>query len=329
MDAQENCTLTEHNMGLGTTVESSTLVSQSNSESELTETSSDSGCDGDDEESSVEISGSLKVSRTTYATGMNTNGWWDNCQSSADEMFEDEVQFRQIFAGSFPLLSPEGQKAVSLNVKTQIGQDSEFKHPQLCGIQGRRDSRKIRKKPSISYTITTPRDLSQRISDFIQREADMELHLPMLSRPLCRTASNLAQAHSLECMIHQKRRLPVAAPLLKKNSSTRLASKAEIEAVLRDHQRELTSPILWTKRTKKHPRVLPVRVPVSALCCQTESMTVVGGDAPPINEHNIGNQILRSMGWKPGYGLGVDENGIRHPVIANRRPKLAGLGYTQ
>ena len=30
-----------------------------------------------------------------------------------------------------------------------------------------------------------------------------------------------------------------------------------------------------------------------------------------------------------GCGLGVDENGICNPVIANRRPKLAGLGYTQ
>lgn len=294
-------------------------IVKSNSDSELIEsTTSDSGCEGDDEESSVEISGCLKLNNNTKTL----NYWW-NDQSSADDD-DDDAHFQKILNGSFPFLSPKGQKDLAWKMNT--ADDGElFKNPQLCGIQGHRG--KFRKKPE-SCTIATPQDLWQRIDEFIRHETEVELHLPMLSRALCRTASKLAQIYCLECTIQQRRRLPVAAPLLTKTSLTCLASRTEVEAILKSYQRELqTSPVLWTKRAQKHPRVLPVHVPVSALCYKTESMTVVGGDAPPIEDCNVGNQILRNMGWKPGNGLGADENGIRNPILASRRPKFAGLGY--
>ena len=302
------------------TVKENKSCIQPNSDSELVETTTDSGCDGDDEESSVEVSGSLKFNNCLT---QKVNSSWDG-QSSADD--DDDARFQQIINGSFPLVNLKGQKTLTWSISPT--NDSElFKDPKLCGIQGHRGNTKFRKKPE-SCTITTPQDLWQRIDEFIQHETEVELHLPMLSRALCRTASKLAQIYCLEYIIQQKRRLPVAAPLLRKTSLTCLASKTEVESVLKCHQRELqASPILWTKRAQRHPHILPVRVPVSALCYKTESMTVVGGDAPPIQECNVGNQILRNMGWKPGNGLGAKENGICDPIRTNRRPKYLGLGY--
>lgn len=37
---------------------------------------------------------------------------------------------------------------------------------------------------------------------------------------------------------------------------------------------------------------------------------VVGSHAEPISEDNIGSRMLRGMGWSPGQGLGVENNGL-------------------
>jgi G patch domain-containing protein 2 len=290
-----------------------------------TSTTSDSGCEGDDEESSVEIS---KMNSSNHPVGKIVRGWWDQEQSSADEIcWDDEINFQRIINGSFPLLSQEGKKAVNWKMSSS-GIEGEFKHPQLYGIKGCRGNK--RKQPQ-SATISTPNDLWHRIHEFVEHDPNVELRLPMLSRPLCRTASNLAQVYHLDCIIHQKRRLPVAAPLLRKTTSTQLANKTEVDTILKNYQRELqTSPILWLRKNQRaQPRLLQVRVPVSALCSKVESVRTVGDDAPPIGECNIGNQMLRNMGWTPGNGLGCDGSGMLDPITVNKLPKNVGLGYLQ
>lgn len=57
------------------------------------------------------------------------------------------------------------------------------------------------------------------------------------------------------------------------------------------------------------------------------SHSSVGAEANPIPSSNIGNQMLRGMGWTPGTGLGTDRNGIKDPVCAFMRPKGLGLGH--
>ncbi|XP_024147360.1 G patch domain-containing protein 2 isoform X1 [Oryzias melastigma] len=54
---------------------------------------------------------------------------------------------------------------------------------------------------------------------------------------------------------------------------------------------------------------------------------VVGENAPPIPDTNMGSRMLQSMGWNPGMGLGPEGGGITEPVRATQRPKRAGLGF--
>ncbi|XP_036003432.1 G patch domain-containing protein 2 isoform X3 [Fundulus heteroclitus] len=54
---------------------------------------------------------------------------------------------------------------------------------------------------------------------------------------------------------------------------------------------------------------------------------VVGENAPPIPDTNMGSRMLQSMGWSPGMGLGPEGRGITEPVRATQRPKGAGLGF--
>lgn len=54
---------------------------------------------------------------------------------------------------------------------------------------------------------------------------------------------------------------------------------------------------------------------------------IVGENAQPILENNIGNRMLQNMGWTPGSGLGRDGKGIAEPIQAMQRPKGLGLGF--
>ncbi|KAM6914936.1 LOW QUALITY PROTEIN: G patch domain-containing protein 2-like [Xenentodon cancila] len=54
---------------------------------------------------------------------------------------------------------------------------------------------------------------------------------------------------------------------------------------------------------------------------------IIGENAPPIPDTNMGNRMLQSMGWNPGMGLGPEGRGITEPIRATQRPKGAGLGF--
>lgn len=55
--------------------------------------------------------------------------------------------------------------------------------------------------------------------------------------------------------------------------------------------------------------------------------SVVGGEATPIEDDNIGNLMLRKLGWSPGQGLGSEKSGRTDPVEAIYRGNRTGLGH--
>ncbi|KAL6629112.1 hypothetical protein ACP70R_028877 [Stipagrostis hirtigluma subsp. patula] len=60
----------------------------------------------------------------------------------------------------------------------------------------------------------------------------------------------------------------------------------------------------------------------------TENYEVITADRA-IDESNVGNRILRNMGWQEGLGLGKDGSGIKEPVQAKPGDVRAGLGSQQ
>ncbi|XP_015583178.1 SUPPRESSOR OF ABI3-5 isoform X2 [Ricinus communis] len=60
----------------------------------------------------------------------------------------------------------------------------------------------------------------------------------------------------------------------------------------------------------------------------TQSYEVITADKA-IDESNVGNRMLRSMGWHEGLGLGKDGSGMIEPVQAQATEKRAGLGSQQ
>ena len=209
----------------------------------------------------------------------------------------------------------------------------EFKHPARFGIIGK-GGRKKRCKPVSSSGSLTLNEVSQKLNSFVQNESEMELQFGLISRAMCRTISCLARVFNLECVIEQKRRLPVANPLLRKTVLTRVATRQEIEPILRNHGRE--SPTMLLKESSTRDMTHEGRTAKSksfstshgSSCGQIcESSTIVGGRAPPLNQTNIGNRMLQGMGWSPGMGLGPNGMGIKDPILAYVRPRHVGLGY--
>ncbi|XP_064991636.1 SUPPRESSOR OF ABI3-5-like isoform X3 [Musa acuminata AAA Group] len=60
----------------------------------------------------------------------------------------------------------------------------------------------------------------------------------------------------------------------------------------------------------------------------TENYEVITADRA-IDESNVGNRMLRSMGWQEGLGLGKDGSGIKEPVQAKAVDDRSGLGSQQ
>ena len=91
------------------------------------------------------------------------------------------------------------------------------------------------------------------------------------------------------------------------------------------------SPSLWSdfKRQRKTP---PASVTSESEILSLKSNTYIIisfyigtlDEAPPIDDNNIGNQILKCMGWTPGSGLGPQGTGRTSPVEAVVRPKYLG-----
>ncbi|KAF3772482.1 RNA-binding protein 5-B, partial [Nymphaea thermarum] len=56
-----------------------------------------------------------------------------------------------------------------------------------------------------------------------------------------------------------------------------------------------------------------------------ETFEVITADKA-IDESNVGNRMLKNMGWQEGSGLGKDGSGIVEPVLAQATEERAGLG---
>jgi len=75
------------------------------------------------------------------------------------------------------------------------------------------------------------------------------------------------------------------------------------------------------KSKKKHKKKSPPTDKVEAKV----TASVIVSQASPIGDENIGNKMLRSMGWTGG-GLGARGNGIEEPIEAFIRKRRLGLG---
>ncbi len=45
------------------------------------------------------------------------------------------------------------------------------------------------------------------------------------------------------------------------------------------------------------------------------------------NKYEYALKIMHKMGWKPGTGLGIDQQGIAHPIELEGNKQKMGIGF--
>ncbi|XP_028296037.1 G patch domain-containing protein 2 isoform X2 [Gouania willdenowi] len=195
--------------------------------------------------------------------------WWERDTGSEELDLTDPV-FSSILTGSFPLMSPGGQRGLHARLSRfhahQQGSDG--------GLQG-----------------TSSQGFNERLGRQIQ-----DGHEPWFSSSSRREHGQLHwdprtdRGHRRSCSVKTASR----------QTSGHLGS-------------------LCTGDIKRRRKAAPLG--------STAPTGVVGENAPPIPDTNMGSRMLQTMGWSPGMGLGPEGRGITEPIRATQRPKGTGLGF--
>ncbi|KAF8091155.1 hypothetical protein N665_0452s0024 [Sinapis alba] len=87
--------------------------------------------------------------------------------------------------------------------------------------------------------------------------------------------------------------------------------------------------IMGLRKGASDPTPFPPGVGVRGISTTEVSSYDVITEEKAIDESNVGNRMLRNMGWHEGSGLGRDGSGMKEPVQAQGVDRRAGLGSHQ
>jgi hypothetical protein len=80
-----------------------------------------------------------------------------------------------------------------------------------------------------------------------------------------------------------------------------------------------------SKKMKKTQKLLGLNSQTSKLFKEGKLIKPIQDE--PIESNNIGNKMLKAMGYKEGSGLGKDSSGIVEPIKVEVRDSTKGLGF--
>lgn len=94
--------------------------------------------------------------------------------------------------------------------------------------------------------------------------------------------------------------------------------KGKGKTLAQNKQRQQKGNQKHSVRCIKQKPVIATNAGPTQTCTEVSTM--------PIDEGNVGNKMLRSMGWSTGTGLGLMAQGQVEPVPVVKRLKRRGLG---
>eukprot|EP00117_Sycon_ciliatum_P027997 scpid55639/ scgid22604/ Protein SQS1 len=266
-------------------------------ESSLSESECEGNCDADDELSCVE----------TPAPGSSAApiAWWEQrmlCSPQTSEVFvsrggEDtptnsEQELSNLVESALDSLSESGKRGYQrrLQIAQQRGNNcSRFPNKTNSGQQS---------TPVVNSSV----QLAELVCRFVTLESRKRMQLPVLQPYLRDVLSRLVSAYQLRC--HSKGSVTFVA----KTKNTCIPSDSKIAEILGKPNYCSSSPSVDSGNPP------------------TDSASRFHPSGPPIGDNNLGNQMLRNMGWQPGMGLGQSGHGILEPINAYRQPGRQGLG---
>lgn len=286
--------------------------SLSSSESDTGIYTNDEGREGDDEQSdwwggdagSVCGKGFWDDEERDQMFGASQGG----ADSAADADEDSDPAFHAILTGSFEHLTEEAKQAYRVHM--------QWIREGLNGREIRAGRRRIRgARPGFSIVTSA----NEKLSRFLQDPGQSELRLHPMQKQERDQLSHLANLYSLQMTSDPNQQ---TCPVLTKTRNTMQAVRVDQVRLIRLQGR------LHHLSDFKRRRKMPPGAVASTTNMSSHPPLDIASSALPIPESNLGNQMLRGMGWEPGMGLGAQSNGIQEPIVTHIRPKYVGLGHS-
>lgn len=275
------------------TIIDSSSSSLSSSDSDTGIHTNDEGREGDDEQSDF-------YHESGPACGIpGVTPWWENDIDEEKETQAMDETFQSILNGSFQHMSYESQQAFRARV---------YRLSTMPGREIRAGRRRLRdRRPG--FTIVS--SVNEKISRFLQDPEQNELKLYHMRKKEMDQLTHLASLYSLN--MHSEGSKKNHCPVLTKTRNTTQATSVDKCGVGN----------LWAGLTSANDIKRRRRTPPASPEIEGHAEEPI----EPIPETNIGNQMLRNMGWEPSSGLGTQSDTFRTPLLSLMRPKYQGLGF--
>lgn len=187
---------------------------------------------------------------------------------------------------------------------------------------------------SSSYQVETEervnfRQLNRDIKEFVRHEdVGEQMELDPHPSPIRRFIHELAHMYGLSsksegagverhCVLVKGERTRLPRDLRRLDKFLERAQKASQYIYRSESVKGKKDPTAGTEKSNRKGRPV-ARVAPGA---------VIGAEAAPIEEGNIGNRMLRKLGWSPGQGLGSAKSGRTDPVEVVYKGNRSGLGH--
>lgn len=161
--------------------------------------------------------------------------------------------------------------------------------------------------------------LQQGIESFLSDATKSTFALPPMNKQMRASVHSLAMAYNLRSKSrgNGENRFPL---LYKTLQSGRNVNRKAVQRLV-SMPVELGMPRSKGKGSVKQDRGGDITI------SRNREGAQVGAKAQRIGAENIGHQLLASMGWTTGAGLGSTSHGIAEPVAATVKISRGGLGF--
>lgn len=174
------------------------------------------------------------------------------------------------------------------------------------------------------------RQLNREIKEFVKKaDIDEELELEPYNPIVRRLVLELAHMYKLNTR-NDGIGIDRHCVLIRTGNASVPSDFKRLDRFLEKAQRSVDFFLQGPKKDRSKKTLEPGKSSKSskgrALSMSMASGTAIGEDARPIEDNNVGNRMLRKLGWSPGQGLGTEKSGCVEPIKAVFKGNRSGLG---
>jgi len=238
---------------------------------------------------------------------------WVQGQSLQDMVEEEYKEFAETVAA---LHTDNNNNTTDVIVDVDIIVDTVQNTPQGKSKKDKKGGKKKGKKEG--FDAKKLNNINDNIQVLVDTDSLKELPMEHMNRTQRLQVLKLAACYNVKGISKGsgKRKYLV----LVKTPHTYYCDETTVKQAIREAVAINSDPTVRAKGEKFIPNFTPTkRAPL-------QKGRIVAEHASPIDDNNLGNRLLRGMGWSGG-GLGANGQGIAAPVVATIKHDKRGLGF--